>query len=417
MKAIVADRFGPPDILHLADAEPPAIGPGEVLVRVHAAALNPYDWHMLRGDPRIARVMPGGAGLRRPRHRVAGIDAAGTIEKIGPNVSGLSPGDEVFGFCPGAFAEYARATAAALAPKPARLTFQQAAAVPMAATTALRGITQTGRVRAGQRVLVNGAAGGVGTFAVQLAAARGAEVTGVCRAGNADLVRSLGAAHVIDYAKTDFTDGGTRYDVILDNVGNQPLRRLRRALTPDGTLVVNAGGSPGRVFGAVGAMARAAAANAVVRQHLRILPARQDGAELAAVARLIEDGTLTPVVDRTYPLAAVADGLRHIEQGHARGKAVVLVTGLTDDLDRARPVGAEDLLQGHVQELEALQLTGPLERPGIDRPQPAGGGQVRDRLLGARVVPGDEHVQRRTARPAAMFPAPMMPISMTTPSP
>jgi NADPH:quinone reductase-like Zn-dependent oxidoreductase len=325
MKAIVADRFGPPDVLHLADAEPPAVGPGQVLIRVHAAALNPYDWHMLRGDPRIARLMPGGTGLRRPRHRVAGIDAAGTIEKIGPNVSGLSPGDEVFGFCPGAFAEYARAAAAALAPKPARLTFEQAAAVPMAATTALRAITQAGRVRAGQRVLVNGAAGGVGTFAVQLAAALGAEVTGVCRAGNAELVRSLGAAHVIDYAACDFTGERARYNVILDNVGNRPLRLLRRALTPDGTLVVNAGGSPGRVLGAVGAMARAAAANAFVRQHLRILPARQDGAELAAVARLIEDGTLTPVVDRTYPLAAVADGLRHIERGHSRGKAVVLV--------------------------------------------------------------------------------------------
>src|SRR5215469_9287521 len=214
MKAIVQERFGPPDVLRLADADVPKAGPGEVVIRVHAAALNPYDWHMLRGDPRIARLI-GATGLTRPKDRVAGIDAAGRVEATGPGVRGLRPGDEVLGLCSGAFAEYALAKADLMVPKPAGLSFEQAAAVPMAATTALRAIQQVGEVRSGHRVLVNGAAGGVGTFAVQIAAALGAEVTGVCSTRNVDLVRSLGAGHVIDYTTGDFTDGPTRYDVIL----------------------------------------------------------------------------------------------------------------------------------------------------------------------------------------------------------
>src|SRR5215203_1404451 len=263
MKAIVQERFGPPDVLQLVDTDPPEVGAEDVLVRVHAAALNPYDWHIMRGDPLVARLM-GEVGLRKPKARVAGVDAAGRVEAVGANVRGLRPGDEVLGFCRGAFAEYARAEADKVVPKPGSLTFEQAAAVPMAGTTALRAIRDVGAVRAGHRVLVNGAAGGVGTYAVQIAAALGAEVTGVCSTRNVELVRSLGAAHVVDHTWHDFTDGPTRYDVVLDNVGNQPLRRLRVALTPTGTLVANAGGSPGHVFGPIGAILRVVAVNGLV---------------------------------------------------------------------------------------------------------------------------------------------------------
>ncbi|MFG3129748.1 NAD(P)-dependent alcohol dehydrogenase [Streptomyces tendae] len=329
MKAVVQERFGPPDSLRLRDVDRPRAGAGQVLVRVRAAAVNPYDWHMLRGDPYAARLL-GGMGLTRPKARVAGIDAAGVVESVGADVRGLSLGDPVLGFCPGAFAEYACASARLLAPMPSDLTFEQAAALPMGAVTALRGIRTVGRVRSGQRVLVNGAGGGVGTFAVQIAALLEAEVTGVCSAGNADLVRSLGAAHVLDYARDDFTDGRERYDVVLDNVGNHPLGRLRRALTPAGVLVANGGGSPGRVFGAIGATLKVAAVNAVTRQSLRpILPTTPDGPgheDLLAVAALVEAGQLTPVVGRTFALADAAEAVRHVEEGHARGKTVITVS-------------------------------------------------------------------------------------------
>jgi NADPH:quinone reductase-like Zn-dependent oxidoreductase len=323
VKAIVQDRFGPPDVLRLSDTGLPEAGPDDVLVRVHAAALNPADWHILRGDPLVARLM--GVGLTRPKARVAGIDAAGVVEAAGANVRGLANGGDVLGFFRGAFAEYACAAADLVVPKPAGLTFEQAAAVPIAATTALRGIRDVGEVTAGQRVLINGAGGGVGSYAVQIAAALGAEVTGVCSTRNVELVRSIGAAHVIDYTTDDFTGGRARYDVILDNVSSLPLARLRRALTAKGTLVLNGGGSPGHVFGPVAGIVRAAVANAFVSQRLRPLPSRQNREELLAVTGLIEDGKLTPVVDRTYPLADTAEGLRYVEQGHARGKAVVTV--------------------------------------------------------------------------------------------
>jgi NADPH:quinone reductase-like Zn-dependent oxidoreductase len=323
VKAVVQDRFGPPDVLRLADTGLPETGADDVLVRVRAAALNPADWHILRGDPLVARLM--GVGLTRPKARVAGIDAAGVVEAAGVNVRGLRTGDEVLGFCRGAFAEYACAAADLVVPKPASLTFEQAAAVPVAATTALRGIREVGEVTAGQRVLVIGASGGVGTYAVQIAAALGAEVTGVCSTRNVELMRSIGAAHVIDYTTDDFTSGPARYDVILVNVSCLPLSRLRGALTPKGTLVLNGGGSPGHVFGPVAGIVRAAVANAFVSQRLRPLPSRQNREELLAVTGLIEDGKLTPVVDRAYPLPDTAEGLRHVEQGHARGKAVVTV--------------------------------------------------------------------------------------------
>ena len=326
MKAIVQERFGPPDVLRFADIDEPEIGADDVLVRVHAAALNPYDWHMMRGDPYVARLM-GTVGLTRPKPRVAGVDGAGVVEAVGANVTGLRPGTEVLGRFEGAFAEYARATADLVVPKPARLSFEQAAAVTMAGQTALRAIRDVGRVRAGHRVLINGAAGGVGSFAVQIATALGAEVTGVCSTGNVDLVRSIGAAHVIDYTQEDFTDGRVHYDVIQDSVGNQPLSRLRRALTPTGTLVSNAGGGPeGRVFGPIGAILRLLAVNVVVRQRLRPLPDKWNREHLLTVIELIQSGKLTPVLDRTFPLADAAAGLRYLEAGHARGKVVVAVS-------------------------------------------------------------------------------------------
>jgi NADPH:quinone reductase-like Zn-dependent oxidoreductase len=323
MKAIVQERFGPPDALRFVDTDPPEVGAGDVLVRVHAAAINPADWHILRGDPLVARLM--GIVLTKPKIPVAGSDAAGVVEAVGANVKRLRIGDEVLGFFRGAFAEVASAAEDKVVPKPAGLTFEQAAALPIAATTALRGIRDVGRVQAGQRVLVNGAGGGVGSFAVQIAAALGAEVTGVCSTRNVELVRSIGAAHVIDYTTDDFTTGPTRYDVILDNVSTLPLSQLRRALTPKGILVLNGGGSPGHVFGPIATLLKAIVVNLFVSQRLRPLPSKQKQEELLAVTHLIESGKLTPIVDRTYPLADTAEGVSYVEQGHARGKVVVTV--------------------------------------------------------------------------------------------
>ena len=277
-----------------------------MLVRLHAAALNPADWHIVRGDPLVARLM--GVGLTKPKQRVAGTDAAGVVEAVGANARDVRHGDEVLGFVRGAFAEYACAEADMLVPKPASLTFEEAAAVPIAATTALRGIRDVGAVKAGQQVLITGAGGGVGTFAVQIAAALGAEVTGVCSTRNVELVRSIGAAHVIDYTTEDFTAGPTRYDVILDNVSNLPLSRLRGTLTPKGTLVLNGGGSPGHVFGPVAGILKAVVVNLLVSQRLRPLPSKQKREELLAVTELIEDGKLSPIVDRTYSLAETGRG-------------------------------------------------------------------------------------------------------------
>ncbi|TYB42561.1 NAD(P)-dependent alcohol dehydrogenase [Actinomadura chibensis] len=325
MKAIVQDGFGAPETLRAMEVELPSIGPDDVLVRVHAAGVNPYDWHVLRGSPYVARLMPGGLGLTRPKERIAGLDAAGRVEKVGANVRGLRPGDEVFGFCPGAFAEYARAKADRLAPKPAGLSFEEAAALPLAATTALRAVQDVAEARAGQRLLVNGAAGGIGTCAVQIAAAADVEVTGVCGTGNVGLVRSIGAAEVVDYTKDDFTRGRPPYDAILDNVGNRPRRHLRRALTPDGTLVVNAGGAPGEVIGAIGPMVGAALLDRFVRQRLRVVPTLLRRDDLLAVAGLVESGRLVPVLDRSHPLSDAAEAVRYVERGHARGKVVLTV--------------------------------------------------------------------------------------------
>ena len=324
MKAIVQERFGSPDVLQFMDVDPPEIGPHDVLVRVHAAAVNPYDWHMVRGDPYVARLL-GGVGLTRPKHRIAGADGAGRVERVGANVADLRPGDEVLGWFDGSFAEYARTTADRVVPKPSVLSFEEAAALPMAGETALRAIRDVGQVQPGQRVVVNGAAGGVGHLAVQIAVALGAEVTGVCSTRNVELVRSLGAAHVVDYTGADFTDGRRQYDVVLDNVGNQPLRRLRRALTPTGTLVYNAGGAPGHVFGPIGSILRVVVVNGLVSQRFRPLSSDWTREHLLAVTGLVDAGEVTPVVDRTFALSDTAAGLHHVEKGHARGKVVVSV--------------------------------------------------------------------------------------------
>lgn len=324
MKAIVQDRYGPPEVLELREVDRPVPAGHEVLVRVHAAAVNARDWHHMRGDPYLARLV---FGLGRPKVRVRGTDFAGRVVAVGPDVRGLAPGDEVFGEADGTFAEYVCAVPGRLAPKPAALTFAQAAAVPLAGTTALTGLRDLGRAGPGRTVLVNGASGGVGTFAVQIAKALGAEVTAVCSARNAELVRSLGADHVVDYAREDFTRGGRRHDVVLDLVGNRSLTACRRALTPSGTLVLSGGGvsEGGSLFGPMGLVLRGQALSRFVGGRLLVLTAAPDRDSLAALTALIEAGSLTPVVDRTYPLDEVADAVRYVEVEHARAKVVITV--------------------------------------------------------------------------------------------
>ena len=324
MAAIAQDGFGVPETLRMVRLKRPEIGSGEVLLEVHAAAVNPYDWHMVRGDPRIARLM-GGVGLTRPKARIAGVDVAGRVCQVGADVTELQAGDDVFGFARGAFAEYAVADANFVVHKPASLSFEQAAALPMAAVTALHAICDRGQAQPRQRVLVNGAAGGVGSLAVQIAAALGAEVTGVCSDRNTELVRSIGAAHVIDYAAEDFADGTVRYDLILDNVGNRAIGELRRAATPSGTIIVNGGGSPGHIIGAVGRLLRAVIVNLFAGQRITMVPTTWSKADLLAVAELVESGQLRPVIDRTYPLAETAAAVRYVEAGHARGKVIITV--------------------------------------------------------------------------------------------
>jgi NADPH:quinone reductase-like Zn-dependent oxidoreductase len=315
VKAIVNQRYGSPDGLELREVDVPEIGEDEVLVRVRAASVNPYDWHMMRGHPYFVRLM---TGVRRPSAPGLGADMAGVVEAVGPSVTRLQPGDEVFGAGEGSFAELAKATEARLAPKPSRLSFEQAAAVPIAGCTALQAVRDRGGVREGQRVVVNGAAGGIGTFAVQIGSKLGAEVTGVCSTRNVELVRSLGADRVVDYTRDDFTRDGP-YDVILDTVGNRSLRALRRALTPTGTLVA-VGGGTGRLLGGLGSALGLSVLSRFVDQRLLWFLARVRERDLTWVAEAV-----TPVVDRTYPLADTAEALRYVETGHARGKVVIAV--------------------------------------------------------------------------------------------
>lgn len=323
MKAFVQTRYGAPDVLTLSDVDVPVPGDGEVLVRVRATSVNPHDWHAMRGTPYVIRLT--GFGLRAPKHTRPGADVAGTVEAVGPGVTRLRPGDEVFGETEsGAFAEYVCTSADSVALKPAHLTFEQAAAVPIAARSALEGLCGQGRLQAGQHVLVNGASGGVGTFAVQIARAFGAEVTGVCGPRNTDLVRSLGAEHVIDYTRDDFTRTPRRYDLVLDVAGNQRVSRCRRLLTPRGTYVA-VGGPDGRWFGPASQHLAATLWAPFVSQRMCRLgmTRRPDG--LAVLTELLDAGTVTPVIDRTFPFRKLPEAIRYLELGHARGKVVVTV--------------------------------------------------------------------------------------------
>lgn len=322
MKAIVQDRYGSADVLELKDIDRPMVADGDVLVRVQAAAVDPGVWHLMAGLPYLVRMM--GFGLRKPKVPVPGRDVAGRVETVGKNVTRFHPGDDVFGTCDGSFAEYACARADRLAPKPANLTPEQAAAVPISGVTALQGLRDRGKVRPGQKVLVIGAAGGVGTFAVQIAKAFGAEVTGVCSSTKADLVRSLGADDVIDYTREDIADGRNRYEVILDTAGNRSLSHLRRALTREGTLVIVGGEGGGRWLGGFDRqILRAPLLSLFVTQTLRPLVSKERSEDLEVLKELIEDGKVTPVIDRTYPLREAPEAIRYLAEGHAQGKVVV----------------------------------------------------------------------------------------------
>jgi NADPH:quinone reductase-like Zn-dependent oxidoreductase len=323
MKAIVQETYGSPDVLELQEIQKPVIdGDDGVLVRVRAASVNPLDWHFMRGLPYFARIM--GMGLRRPKDIVRGVDVAGQVEAVGESVKHVHPGDEVFGECTGAFAEYVCGREKSFAPKPEGLTFEQAAVVPVAGCTALQGLRDRGQIGPGQTVLINGASGGVGTFAVQLAKAFGAQVTGVCSTRNVDLVRSIGAHQVVDYTREDFTQGGQRYDLILDLVGNRSLSDLRRALTPKGTLIL-AGAESGRWLEPLPRLLSALVLSRFVGQRLVPFLAKVSKEDLVVLKELIEAGKVTPVIDRTYPLSEVPEGIRYLEAGHARGKVVITV--------------------------------------------------------------------------------------------
>ncbi|RLP94637.1 NAD(P)-dependent alcohol dehydrogenase [Micromonospora sp. BL4] len=327
MKAIVQDRYGPPETLTLADVDPPVPAAHEVLVRVEAAALNAYDWHVMRGDPRMARLA---MGRSRPRARVRGRDFAGRVEAVGAHVRQVRPGDAVFGDlgdANGAFAEYVCVPEALVAAQPANLTPQQAAALPLAGITALMGLCEVGQVAPGHRVLINGASGGVGTLAVQLAKALGATVTGVCSTRNVDLVRSLGADHIVDYTRDDFARDTRRYDVVFDLVGNRSLTALRRVLTPTGTLVLSGGGvyRGGSLVGPMGLIVRGRLLAPFVRHRIVILAAAPGRQHLDTLRAHAETGRLTPVIDRTYPLHEVPRAMRYLEGEHARAKVVITV--------------------------------------------------------------------------------------------
>jgi len=324
MRAIVQDKYGSADVLELREIDKPVVKGDEVLVRVHAAGVDPGVWHLMTGMPYLIRVM--GYGLRAPKDRVRGRAVAGRVEAVGEKVTQFKPGDDVFGTCEGSFADYASAREDRLAPKPANLTFEQAATVPISAHTALQALRDAGQVRPGQRVLIIGAAGGVGSFAVQLAKAFGAHVTGVCSTTKADLVRSLGADEVIDYTREDFADGARRYDLIIDTAGNRSLSHLRRALAPQGTLVIVGGEGGGPWIGLLSRMIRTPMLAPFVRpQKLRVLSSTEGKEDLQVLSELIEAGKITPIIDRTYPLSEVPDAIRYLEQGHARGKVVITV--------------------------------------------------------------------------------------------
>jgi NADPH:quinone reductase-like Zn-dependent oxidoreductase len=319
MKAIVQTRYGSPEVLQLKDVDKPVVKDDEVLVRVHAAAVNIGDWHLMRGVPYVMRLV---AGLWGPRREVPGLDIAGQVEAVGGNVQQFRPGDEVFGWCKGAFAEYACAAASNLLPKAANLTFEQSAAVGDSAFAALAAVRDQGKVQPGQRVLINGASGGVGTFAVQIAKAFGANVTGVCSTTNLDMVRSIGADQVIDYTSEDFVQTAKRYDVMLDLVGSRSLSDCRRALTAQGTYVVVGVRDMGRWLG-LGRQFKALLLSPFVHQRMRVFVVRHNREDLGVLKELVEAGKLAPVIDRRYALSDLPEALRYQGEGHARGKIVI----------------------------------------------------------------------------------------------
>jgi len=325
MKAIAYEGYGSADVLEVKEVRKPDIESDGVLLRVRAASANPYDWHVMRGVPYIARLMA--TGLRKPKYSVLGTDVAGEVEVVGNAVTRFRPGDEVFGFVgSGGFAEYVSAPEKLLAVKPANLSFQQAATVPLAAVTALQGLRDAGAIRSGQKVLIVGASGGVGTFAVQIAKWYGAEVTGVCSTRNLAMVRSIGADRVIDYTREDFTRTGQRYDLIFQLAGTASPSACRRALTAAGRLVLSSGDSPGRIIGPVGRIIKALLLSPFIGgQTMRPLIAKPSSADLQFLRELIEAGRITPVIDRTYALSEAPDAIRYLETGHARGKVVISV--------------------------------------------------------------------------------------------
>jgi NADPH:quinone reductase-like Zn-dependent oxidoreductase len=319
MKAIVYHTYGSPDVLEYEDTPKPTPTDDQVLIRVRAAALNPID-RMFRGTPYLIRLM---TGLRKPKEIRFGRDVAGQVEAVGRNVTRFKPGDAVFGSCHGACAEYACGAESALALKPHNVTFEQAAAVPVAGYTALQGLRDKGRIHPGQQVLINGAAGGVGTFAVQVAKSFGAEVTGVCSTRNVDLVRSLGADHVVDYTREDFTRGTIAYDLLFDCVGNRSLSAFRRVLQPKGIGILV--GAPHNVWLILARVLAATVLSRLVGQTFVMFMAKLSKEDLIVIAGLMEAGKVKPVIDRSYPLAEVPDAMRYLEEGHARGKIVITV--------------------------------------------------------------------------------------------
>lgn len=319
MKAIAQDRYGSADVLALQEVDRPAVGDGQVLVRVHAAAVNALDWHFMRGSPYLVRPM---LGLRRPKVKVRGVDVAGRVEAVGPGVERLSAGDDVFGWCNGAFAEFVCAGEDHFALKPKDLTFEQAAAVPLAGMTALQGIRDSGRVEAGQRVLIVGASGGVGTFAVQIAKSLGAEVTGVCSTRNLELVRSIGADHVVDYTRETITRSDERYDVIFELAGTDTPGAYRRLLTPTGTLVMSSGDG-GRWLGPLGRMLKAKVSAPFVSQTMGFLSAVENHDDLMVLKAMLDAGTIRPIIDRTYAFRDATDAIRYVDAGHTQGKTVI----------------------------------------------------------------------------------------------
>lgn len=321
MHAVIRERYCGSDGIELAKVEAPAPGDGQVLVRVRAASMNPVDWHTLTGTPLLARSQ---TGWRRPAITGLGTDVAGTIEAVGPGVDWLRPGDAVFGATDASFAELVCASARSLAIKPAEVTFEQAAAVPVAATTALQALRDKGRVRTGQRVLVIGASGGVGTFAVQIARSLGAHVTGVCSTANVELVRSLGADDVVDYTRDDFAERTNSYDVIVDNVGTHSMRACKRVLTGRGTYVLVGGPKRGRIVGALTRMVQAMVAFSISRRRAAPMLARITADDLRILAGMLAGGTITPVIEHTYRLDEVGAAFRHLEKGHTKGKLVVV---------------------------------------------------------------------------------------------